>query len=162
MDILTKSLDRGVPVDVNYMDLQKTFDSVPHKHLLYKIEHYGITCNLLRWIDGFLSNRRQRVVLNGEKSCWQDVKSGVPQGSILGPLLFLIYVNDMLKSISSHVFLFTDDTKFIRTISTLADHVQLQTDLDNLAKWCDAWQLKFAMNLINIQGVMSIYSRKKR
>ena len=143
MDILTKSLDRGVPVDVIYMDLQKAFDSVPHKRLLYKIEHYGITGNLLRWIDGFLSNRRQRVVLNGEKSCWQDVKSGVPQGSILGPLLFLIYVNDMPKSILSHVFLFADDTKLIQTISTLADHVQLQTDLDNLAKWCDVWQLKF-------------------
>ena len=66
MDILTKSLDRGVPVDVIYMDLQKAFDSVPHKRLLYKIEHYGITGNLLRWIDGFLSNRRQHVVLNGE------------------------------------------------------------------------------------------------
>ena len=71
------------------------------------------------------------------------MKSGVPQGSILGPLLFLIYVNDMPKSISSHVFLFADNTKLIRTISTLADHVQLQADLDNLAKWCDAWQLKF-------------------
>ena len=64
---------------------------------------------------------------------------GVPQGSILGPFLFLIYVNDMPESISSHVFLFADDTKLIQTISTLADHVQLQTDLDNLAKWCDAW-----------------------
>ena len=111
MDILTKSLDCGVPVDV--MDLQKAFDSVPHKRLLYKIEHYGITDNLLRWIDGFLSNRRQRIVLNGEKSCWQDVKSGVPQASILEPLLFLIYVSDMPKSISSHVFLFADDTKLI-------------------------------------------------
>ena len=143
MDILTKSLDQGVPIDVVYMDLQKAFDTVPHKRLLYKIEYYGITGNLLRWIAGFLSNRRQCVVLNGKKSSWQDVKSGVPQGSILGPLLFLIYVNDLPRSISSQVFLFADDTKLIRSISTLADHVQLQTDLDNLAKWCDTWQLNF-------------------
>ena len=107
-----------------------TIYTVPHKHLLYKIA-------------GFLSNRRQCVVLNGSKSSWQDVKSSVPQGSILGPLLFLIYVNDLPRSISSQVFLFADDTKLIRSISTSADHVQLQTDLDNLAKWCDAWQLNF-------------------
>ena len=143
MDILTKSLDQGVPIDVVYMDLQKAFDTVPHKRLLYKIEYYGITGNLLRWIAGFLSNRRQCVFLNGKKSSWQDVKSGVPQGSILEPLLFLIYVNDLPRSISSQVFLFADDTKLIRSISTLADHAQLQTDLDNLTKWCDAWQLNF-------------------
>ena len=112
MDILTKSLDQGVPIDVVYMDLQKAFDTVPHKRLLYKIEYYGIMGNLLRWIAGFLSNRRQCVVLNG-KSSWQDVESGVPQGSILGPLLFLIYVNDLPRSISSQVFLFADNTKLI-------------------------------------------------
>ena len=143
MDILTKSLDQGVPIDVVYMDLPKAFDTVPHKCLLYKIEYYGITGNLLRWIAGFLSNRRQCVVLNGKKSSWQDVKSGVPQRSILGPLLFLVYVNDLPRSISSQVFLFADDTKLIRSICTLADHAQLQTDLDNLTKWCDAWQLNF-------------------
>ena len=76
----------------------------------------------------------------------QDVKSGVPQGSILGPLLFLVYVNDLPRWITSHVFLFADDTKLIQSISTLADHAQLQTDLDNLAKWCDAWQLNFNAN----------------
>ena len=123
---------------------------VPHKRLLYKIEYYGITGNLLRWIAGFLSNRRQCIVLNGKKSSWQDVKSGVPQGSILGPLLFLIYVNDLPRSISSQVFLFADDTKLIRSIFTLADHVQLQTDLDNLAKWCDAWQLNFNATKCNV------------
>ena len=120
MDILTKSLDQGVPVDVMYMDLQKAFDTVPHKSLLYKIKYYGIIGNLLRWIAGFLSNRRQCVVLNGSKSSWQDVKSGVPQGSILGPLLFLIYVNDLLRSILKSC---ADDTKLIRSISTSADHV---------------------------------------
>ena len=70
-------------------------------------------------------------------------RSGVPQESVLGPLLLLIYVNDLPRSISSQVFLFADDTKLIQSISTSADHVQLQTDLDNLAKWCDAWQLNF-------------------
>ena len=146
MDILTKSLDRGVPVDVVYMDLQKGFDTMPHKRLLYKIKYYGTTGNLLRWIAEFLSNRLQCVVLNGKKSSWQDVKSGIPQGSILGPLLFLVYVNNLPRSITSHVFLFADDTKLIQSISTLADHAQLQTDLDNLAKWCDAWQLNFNAN----------------
>ena len=78
-----------------------------------------------------------------KKSSWQDVKSGVPQGSILGPLLFLTYVNYLPRSISSQVFLFADDTKIMQSISTLAIHVQLQTDLDNLAKCNDMWQLNF-------------------
>ena len=89
MDILTKSLDQGVPVGIIYMDLQKAFDTVPHKCLQYKIEYYGITGNLLRWIAEFLSNRRQCVVLNGKEFSLQDLKSSVPQGSILGPFLFL-------------------------------------------------------------------------
>ena len=106
---------------------------MPHKCLLHKIELYGIGGNLLRWIDGFLLNRRQCVVLNGDISSWQDVKCGVPQGSILGALLFLMYVNDLPQSISSQVFLFADDTKLIQTISTTIDHEQLQIDLDSLA-----------------------------
>ena len=150
MDILTKSLDQEVPVDVVYMDLQKAFETVPHERLLYKIKYYRIIGNLLRWIAGFLSNRRQYVVLNESKSSWQDIKSSVPQGSILGPLLFL-YVNDLSRSISSQVFLFAGDTKLIRSISTSADHAQLQTDLDNLAKWCDAWQLNFNATKINVK-----------
>ena len=103
-------------VDIIYMDFQKAFDSVSHKRLLHKIDHYGISGNLLRWTDGFLSNRRQCVVLSGNTSNWQDVKSGVPQWSILGHLLFLIYVNNLPQSTSSQVFLFADDTKLIQTI----------------------------------------------
>ena len=77
------------------------------------------------------------------KSSWQEIKSGIPQGSILGPLFFLTYVNYLPRSILSQVFLFADDTKIMGSISTVADHVQLQTDSDNLAKWCDTWQLNF-------------------
>ena len=80
MDLLTKSLDEGVPVDVIYMDLQKAFDTVPHKHLLYKMEYYGIMDNLLRWIAGFLSNRRQCVVLNGK--------------NLLGKILRVVFPKD--------------------------------------------------------------------
>ena len=79
MDILTKSLDQGVPVDVIYMDLKKAFDTVPHKRLLYKMEYYGITGNLLRWIAGFLSNRRQCVVLNGKNLVGKMLKAAFPK-----------------------------------------------------------------------------------
>ena len=116
MDIITSSLDHGLPVDVIYLDLQKAFDSVPHNRLLLKVESYGISGKFLGWIKSFLSDREQFVVLNGCKSGRHKVLSGVPQGSILGPLLFTIYVNDLPQSISSSVFMFADDTKLIRPI----------------------------------------------
>ena len=106
MDIIMSSLDHGSPVDVIYLDIQKAFDSVPHNRLLLKVESYGISGKFLGWIESFLSDREQCVVLNGCKSGWQKVLSGVPQGSILGPLLFFIYVNDLPQSISSSVFMF--------------------------------------------------------
>ena len=119
-------------MDVIYLDLQKAFDSVPHNRLLLKIESYGISGKFLGWIKSFLSNREQCVVLNGCKSGWQKVLSGVPQGSILGPLLFTIYVNDFPQSISSSVFMFADDTKLIRPIHTTNDHDHLQSDFISL------------------------------
>ena len=89
----TFSIDQGFPTDVIYYDFRKAFDTVPHARLLLKLEEYGINGNLLRWLDGFLSNRRQRVLINNSFSQLSPVTSGVPQGSVLGPLLFTIYAN---------------------------------------------------------------------
>ena len=132
MDIITSSLDHGLPVYVIYLDLQKAFDFVPHNRLLVKVESYGITGKFLVWIKSFLSDREQCVVLNGCKFGWQKVLSGVPQESILGPLLFTIYVNDLPQSIASSVFMFADDTKLICPIHITNEHDHLQSDLNHL------------------------------
>ena len=93
-----------------FCDISKAFDRVRHKGLLYKLQKVGITGPLLQWFTDYLNNRKQRVVLPGVFSHWTDLKAGVPQGSILGPLLFFIYINDILRNINSSIHLFADDT----------------------------------------------------
>ena len=106
----TSLLDGGKSIDVIYFDFAKAFDSVPHQRLLSKLNSYGISGKVLQWIATFLRDRKQRVVLNGYKSSWTNVLSGVPQGSVLGPLLFLIYINDLPDCIeSSSAKIFADD-----------------------------------------------------
>ena len=107
-------LENGKPVDVVYMDFAEAFDSVPHEHLLQKLRAYGISRTLLSWIRAFLTGRMQRVVTDGAKSGWKKVNSGVPQGSVLGPVLFLEYINDLPEAVSSSVKIFADDTKVFR------------------------------------------------
>ena len=94
----------------NFLDISKVFDKVWHERLLFKLERIGISANLLSLLNSFLSNRFQRVVLNGQCSSWSSVLAGVLQGSILGPLLFLIYIKDLLENLQSTVKLFADDT----------------------------------------------------
>ena len=98
----------------------KAFDTVPHKRLIYKLRMNGISPSILRWIEGFLTGRKQQVCVNGSMYKWADVTSA-PQGSVLGPILFVIYINDLPNEIKSDIYMFADDTKVFRTIKTNDD-----------------------------------------
>ena len=143
MEAWTKALDKGDAIDVIYLDFRKAFDSVPHKRLLRKLDAYGISGKTLGWIEGFLTGRKQRVRLNGVLSSTSDVISGVPQGSVLGPCLFAVFVNDMPKCTDSPLSLFADDAKLYRVIKAIQDCIALQADLTSLVNWAKTWQLEF-------------------
>ena len=155
MDIWTEILDEGGCLDVVYCDFMKAFDKVPHNRLIHKVDHYGITGNVLGWVSSFLSNRTQCVHLNGEKSSVAPVTSGIPQGSVLGPILFVIYINDMPDIVDNltFVFLFADDTKLFRRIETQDDTATLQKDIDKLMAWSNLWLLKFHPDKCKYMGI---------
>jgi len=136
-------LDEGNGIDVAYLDFRKAFDLVSHRHLIYKLGKYGIKGEVLEWIKAFLSHRTQRVVIRGTASEAFKVTSGVPQGSVLGPILFLIFINDLPLEVISLLSLFADDTKLFRRIISENDREILQKDLDNIAKWADKWKMEF-------------------
>ena len=129
--------------DVIIMDFAKAFDKVPHRRLLYKLEYYGIRGSTHKWISSWLSERSQKVVLDGQASDPVPVLSGVPQGSVLGPVLFLIFINDLPENIRSSVRLFADDCVLYRNIKSPIDCQILQDDLNSLAQWETDWQMKF-------------------
>ena len=119
LEEITKWLDEGSPVDIIYLDFQKAFDKVPHQRLLLKLKAHGIGDGIIDWIEQWLIDRRQRDVVDGEVSNWKSVLNGVPQGSVLGPLLFLIYINDLDDNITSNVLKFADDTKVFRKVNSI-------------------------------------------
>ena len=143
LDSCATKIAKGEVVDVVYLDFQKAFDTVPHARLIKKLEAYGIDGEMLSWITEYLKNRTQVVTINGESSTIGDVISGIPQGTVLGPLLFVIYINDILDNINSDGLLFADDTKIFRSITCKEDSQTLQDDIDELEKWSDLWLLKF-------------------
>ena len=139
----SKEIDKSNSIDNIYLDFQKAFDKVPHKRLLNKLKGYGIGGNLLSWIESFLTDRKQRVVLNGSESNWTNVTSGIPQGSVLGPTLFLIYINDLPDVVHNIVKLFADDTKLYSVVNNAEEQEKLQEDINNLTSWSNEWLLKF-------------------
>ncbi len=143
LDMWTRILDDYGTIDVAYLDFCKAFDVVPHERLLRKIEGYGINGTIADWIRSFLSDRKQRVLVNGCASGWAPVTSGIPQGSVLGPLLFLIFINDMPDAVHSTLLMFADDAKVFRQVNDLEDRQILQQDLDELTQWATKWQMKF-------------------
>lgn len=153
LQFTSNKVDRREPVDVIYLDFQKAFDTVPHRRLVLKLKALGIGGNLLRWIDNWLSNRKQRVVLNGINSEWVDVTSGVPQGSVLGPILFIIFINDLDDGVLSKILKFADDTKMMGSVRSEEDVKVLRDDLAKLFKWSEVWQMKFNIDKCKIMHI---------
>ena len=146
LNTLTKLVDEGFNVDVLYLDFAKAFDKVPHQRLLKKLQAHGICGKVLGWISSWLSDRKQRVVLNGSASEWLDVTSGVPQGSVLGPTCFVIFINDIdevLDLVEGFVYKFADDTKYGRVIASERDREEMQGNIDRLMEWAEKWQMDF-------------------
>ena len=152
-----KALDKGERVDIFIMDLEKAFDTPPHELLKAKLYRYGIRGKTLNWINSFLCYRSQCVVVNGQKSRLSSVASGVPQGTVLGPVLFSLYINDMAEDINSEIRLFADDCVCYRSIQSTNDTKILQADINRLGRWARKWGMRFQPVKCN----MTTLSRKK-
>ena len=141
-----KSFDANPPQETRglFLDISKAFDRVWHKGLLYKIKNFGIEGKLFHLIESFLSNRYQRVTINGQSSPWLPIKAGVPQGSILGPLLFLLFINDLPEGLHCNVKLFADDTAIFSTVNTPTETAnELEHDLLKIKNWAIQWKMLF-------------------
>ena len=146
LDIVTEALSDGDAAILILLDFAKAFDRVTHAFLLHKLAGYGFSADLINWITNFLSNRKQRVVMGDVYSDWVDVLSGVPQGSVIGPLLFLIYINDLPDVVNNFCKLFADDSQLVARIRNIQDFNSVQSDLDSLAIWSNLWCMDFNIN----------------
>ena len=155
LEMATKELDQGRNVDIVYLDFAKAFDKVPHRRLLAKIEAHGIGGKILTWIGNWLQGRTQRTVLNGASSDWSSVESGVPQGSVLGPLCFIIFIDDLDDATEPATITnkFADDTKLAQTINSDADKTSLQGCLNNLCEWADTWGMAYNVDKCKVMHV---------
>ena len=140
------------------MDFLKSFDKVPHRRFMKKMEHYGIGEKTFNWVQDFSTYRKQNVSVNRMDSTTHNVSSGIPQGSVLGSILFVIYINDMPDCVAATAYLFVDDTKLCKEIRSPEDSNSLQRDLDSLQEWSNTWLLRFHPNKCK---VMTVSNKKK-
>ena len=161
LEKITRNIDGNIPMDIIYLDFAKAFDKVPKSKLLAKMKNLGINGKILKWTENWLSGRKQRVVLNGQESNWIDVTSGVAQGSVLGPLLFLIFINDLddCAPLISILSKFADDTKVGHPVITEEDRDVLQSQLNALLDWSVSSGMSFNVDKCK---VMHIGKRNKK
>ena len=143
IDKCCENTSEGKVVDCVYFDFAKAFDTVPHRRLCKKLAGYGIKGPILNWITAFLKGRKQLVKVNQTKSTTNDVVCGIPQGSVLGPLLFVLYINDLPDKVISSILLFADDTKIFKEVDSIIDSLTIQNDIYELEKWSNDWLLQF-------------------
>ncbi|VDI25779.1 Hypothetical predicted protein, partial [Mytilus galloprovincialis] len=134
---------KGLQTDIVILDFSKAFDTVPHQRLLAKLESYGIDGPILDWLNMFLTKRSMRVLVDGENSDSVGVASGVPQGTVVGPLLFLCHINDLPETVKSQVRFIADDCLLYRKVQTQQEHQLLQNDLVSLEEWAKKWGMRF-------------------
>ena len=154
-----QTFDQGDEARGVFLDFSKAFDKVWHKGLLYKLQKMGLNGSILAWITNYLSGRRQQVVVHGCASDIGFTNSGVPQGSVLGPLLFLVYINDITESLESDVYIFADDTSIFTRLNknSAAATAMLNRDLKRIQSWCEKWYVK-----VNVTKTTSVLFSRKR
>ena len=144
LEDITQAINNGEDVDVVDLDFCKAFDKVRHKRLLKKKLHgYGIRGKIYNWVKEFLSGRDQRVIVNRSHSSRKDVTSGIPQGSVIGPVLFLVFINDLPDVIEVLIKLFADDAKIYAVVSNQAYENKVQSSLNRAVNWADIWKMLF-------------------
>ena len=154
------NIDKGIK-DIRFVfcDITKAFDRVWHNGLLFKLKHYGVAGNILSWIEHYLTDRKQKVVVKGFSSSFKSINAGVPQGSVLGPFLFLLYINDISNGLANSIRLFADDTTLYATVECDIKNVtsSLNDDLEKIIVWSNKWAIDFnPFKTVNVD-----FSRKK-
>jgi hypothetical protein len=153
-----RALEDGKEISMVFLDISKAFDKVWHRGLMHKLAANGIEGNLFKWIENYLSDREIRVVLNGQGAPWVRTTAGVPQGSILGPLLFLVFINDVVENIESDINLFADDTSLLNIINQVVDSYDtVNRDLVKLSSWADQWLVTY-----NAKKTVSLHITNKK
>src|SRR2546425_1888461 len=154
---IVSTLDERSPVDIIYLDFKKAFDKVPYEYLMFKIRELGIVGKIADWIRNWLDGRSQRVGINGTYSEWEKLTSGVPQGLMLGPLLFTIFINDFEEGVNNEVLKFADDSKLWGRVETDEERIVLQKALDRLGDWFVRNKMPFNVSKCKVHHLIILY-----